>query len=183
MTPKTNLQFNARVYQTVISAVGGVLWLWAVARLHIDRSPREQLILIGLMPVMVLAGLFTQHFRMPFGLDLTQERLTFSLSDAIVLLVAYWYGVYPAIFVAGLEGFITSRRTVRRWSSNLFSTGMMSLVAAASALVIKAALAFGTNAADAQLPFYLAALVFFAASVTHNFVNMALLSTLLAMRH
>ena len=89
------------------------------------------MIFLALVPVIVFAGLFTQHFRIPFGLDLTQERLTFSLSDAIVLLVAYWYGVHPAIFVAGLEGFITSRRTVRRWSSNLFSLGMMSLVAAA----------------------------------------------------
>jgi putative nucleotidyltransferase with HDIG domain len=183
MTQKTNFPLKARVYQATVSAVGIALWVWAVARLHVDRPPSQQLILIGLMPVIILAGLFTQHFRIPFGLDLTQERLTFSLSDAIVLLVAYWYGVYPAIFVAGLEGFITSRRTVRRWSSNIFSIGMMSLVAAASALIIKAALDFGANSADAQLPFHFAALAFFGASVTHNFVNMALLSTLLALRH
>ncbi|MFL6229097.1 MAG: HD domain-containing phosphohydrolase [Pyrinomonadaceae bacterium] len=183
MPPKNIYPSNARLYQTAVSFIGVALWALAVARLHVDRPPREQMILIGLMPVIVLAGLFTQHFRIPFGLDLTHERLTFSLSDAIVLLVAYWYGVYPAIFVAGLEGFITSRRTVRRWSSNLFSIGMMSLVAASSALVIKAASALGANPADAQLPFHYAALAFFAASVTHNFVNMALLSTLLALRH
>jgi putative nucleotidyltransferase with HDIG domain len=183
MPPKSNYPTKARLYQTTVSFLGIALWACAVARLHVDRSPREQLILIGLMPVIILAGLFTQHFRIPFGLDLTQERLTFSLSDAIVLLVAYWYGVYPAIFVAGLEGFITSRRTVRRWSSNLFSIGMMSLVAAASALFIRAALTFGAGTADAQLPFHFAALAFFGASVTHNFVNMSLLSTLLALRH
>ncbi|MFN2597233.1 MAG: HD domain-containing phosphohydrolase, partial [Pyrinomonadaceae bacterium] len=159
------------------------LWAWAVTRLHFDQPPTDQLILLALVPVIVFAGFFTQHFRIPFGLDLTQERLTFSLSDAIVLLVAYWYGFYPAIFVAGLEGLFTSRRTVQRWSSNLFSLGMMSLVAASSALVIKASVALGASGAGSELPFHFAALAFFAASVTHNLVNMALPSTLLAMRH
>ncbi|MCA1630998.1 MAG: hypothetical protein LC774_11790, partial [Acidobacteria bacterium] len=172
----------ARAYQAAVAVAGISLWLWALARLHVDRQPREQMVVLALVPVIVFAGLFTQHFRIPLGLDLTRERLTFSLSDAIVLLVAYWYGVCPAIFVAGFEGFITSRRTVRRWSSNVFSFGMMSLVAASSSLVIKTAFALGAGA-DAQLPFHLAALAFCAASVTHNLVNMALLSTLLALRH
>jgi putative nucleotidyltransferase with HDIG domain len=178
-----NILRKARAYQTTVTVVGIALWVWAVARLHFEQSPGVQLILLALVPVIVFAGLFTQHFRIPFGLDLTQERLTFSLSDAIILLIAYWYGVYPAIFVAGLEGFFTSRRTVRRWSSNLFSIGMMSLVAASSSLVIKASVALGAVGAVGELPFHFAALAFFAASVTHNLVNMALLSTLLAMRH
>jgi putative nucleotidyltransferase with HDIG domain len=171
---------EARAFQAAVAVAGVSLWVWALARLHVDRAPGEQVVVLALVPVIVFAGLFTQHFRMPLGLDLTRERLTFSLSDAIVLLVAYWYGVYPAIFVAGLEGFITSRRTVRRWSSNAFSFGMMSLVAAASSLVIKAALSAG---AGGHLPFHFAALAFAVASVTHNLVNMALLSTLLALRH
>ncbi|HVG29191.1 MAG TPA: HD domain-containing protein, partial [Pyrinomonadaceae bacterium] len=171
---------EARAYQAAVSVAGISLWLWALARLHVDRAPGEQLVVLALVPLIVFAGLFTQHFRIPLGHDLTRERLTFSLSDAIILLVAYWYGVYPAIFVAGFEGFITSRRTVRRWSSNFFSFGMMSLVAAASSLVIKAAVAQG---AGGPLPFHLAALAFAGASVTHNLVNMALLSTLLALRH
>ncbi|MFN2596709.1 MAG: hypothetical protein ABR563_05925, partial [Pyrinomonadaceae bacterium] len=176
-----NVPTKARAYQAAVSALGIALWAWAVVRLHFDQPQVAQLILLTLVPVIVFAGLFTQHFRIPLGLNLTHERLTFSLSDAIVLLVAYWYGVHPAIFVAGLEGFITSRRTVRRWSSNLFSTGMMSLVAASSGLIIKFAVTLG--ATNGELPLHLAAVVFFAASVTHNLVNVVLLSTLLSMRH
>lgn len=181
MTPKKNYPIKARAFQIAVSILGIALWAWTVLRIHADRAPREQLILLALVPVIVLAGLFTQHFRMPFGLNVTQERLTFSLSDTIVLLVAYWYGVYPAIFVAGLEGFVTSRRTVKRLSSNLFSIGMMSLVATASAWVIRGiVMDFG---GEGRLAFHFAALAFFVASITHNLVNMALLSTLLAMRH
>ncbi|HEX8161106.1 MAG TPA: HD domain-containing phosphohydrolase [Pyrinomonadaceae bacterium] len=170
----------ARAYQAAVAVAGVSLWLWALARLHAAPSPGGPLVVLALAPVVVFAGLFTQHFRIPLGHALTRERLTFSLSDAIVLLVAYWGGLYPAICVAGLDGFITSRRTVRRWSSNLFSFGMMSLVAAVSSLVIRGALAAGGGG---QLPFHLAALAFAAASVTHNLVNTGLLSTLLALRH
>jgi putative nucleotidyltransferase with HDIG domain len=183
MTPQSIYPNKARLYQAAISTAGIVLWAWTVARLHFDHSAREQLIVLVLVPIIVFAGLFTQHFRIPIGTNLTEERLTVSLSDAIVLLVAYWYGIHPAIFVAGLEGLITSRRTVRRWSSNLFSVGMMSLVAAASSLVIQSAQGYFTGGTSAQLPFHLAALVLFGASITHNLVNILLLTTLLALRH
>ena len=52
--------------------------------------------------------------------EIYSERLTFTLTDAFVLLVACWFGTVPAIFPAGIEGFTSSRHTARRLSSDLF---------------------------------------------------------------
>ncbi len=87
--------------------------------------------------------------------------------------------------IGGVEGFTSSRRAVRRLSSNLFSLGMLSLAAAAAAAALGAVLRHGFGEAGAggahTLP--AAAVALLAASVAHIAVNTALLSTLLALRH
>jgi putative nucleotidyltransferase with HDIG domain len=182
---KTNFGKD-RVFQWGVTVAGGLLWLWSLARLGADYEAREQLIFLGLLPVVIFVSHFTQHFRLPFGIDLTRERMTVSLSDALVLLVACWYGVWPAVFAAGVEGFAASRRTTRRPSSNLFSFGMMSLAAGAGALTLSCLLGTGAGGAGraASGPsFQLIALALFAASAAHSAVNLLLLFTLVALRH
>jgi hypothetical protein len=51
-----------------------------------------------------------------------------TLSDAVVLLIACWGGVFPAVLVSpAIEGFTSAVvRSRRRWSSYLFSSAIMS---------------------------------------------------------
>ena len=117
---------DSRVYQRAVTAAGMCLWLVSAASI--------------LRPLVAGSidfcddGAWNNHhrnvrtdFRLPLGARFTQERLTFTLTDAFVLLVACWFGTVPAIFLAGIEGFTSSRHTARRLSSNLFSSSMMSL--------------------------------------------------------
>src|ERR1700720_1259333 len=127
---------NSRVYQAAVSAAGLAVWLIAVVVISASHGWRDHLMLLALVPAIIAAGMFVQHFRLPVGLKFSQNRVTFTLTDSFVLLVACWFGPLPAIFLAGIEGFTSSRRTVRRLSSNLFSSGMMSLGAAAASLTI-----------------------------------------------
>src|SRR5262249_36009840 len=126
-----------------------------------------------------------QHIRMPLGPKLTRERLTFTLADALVLLVACWYGLAAAVFTAGIEGYTSSRRTVRRLSSNLFSSSIMSLSAAAGAAAIGGTLVlvFRQPASGGRPAVLAAAVALLAGSLVQMLVNTLLLSTLLALRH
>ncbi|MCA1591364.1 MAG: HD domain-containing protein [Acidobacteria bacterium] len=183
MTEQANLK--SRVYQATITVAGIALWLTATVSIPVNYAPREQLLLLGLVPLIVAVCMFLHVFPMPSGLKFTQEKMTFSLSDAIILLVACWYGLVPAVVIGGIEGFITSRRAVHRLSSNLFSLGMMSLAAAAAAGTLNGVLRFGFNEAGGggNHTFFAAALALLVASVTHITVNTGLIATLLALRH
>src|ERR1044072_1032049 len=110
-------------FQTGVTAAGLLLWGAAVADIAARRAPSEQLTLLALVPLALVVGVFPLTFPLPSGLKFTTEKITLPLSDAFTLLVACRYGVLPAVFLAGLEGFVSSRSTVRRLSSNLFSSG------------------------------------------------------------
>ncbi|PYS93403.1 MAG: hypothetical protein DMF64_05155 [Acidobacteria bacterium] len=176
---------QSQSYQWAVTGAGLALWLAAFVWLAAHYGWHEQLMFIAFVPAIILASMFVQHFRMPMGLKFTHERLTFTLSDAIVLLAACWYGLAPAVFIAGIEGFTTSRRTVRRLSSNLFSGGMMALTAAAAALSLSAVFRYGFNqpGTGAHHPALAVAVAMLVASLAHNVTNVALLFTLLALRH
>ncbi|MBA2339782.1 MAG: HD domain-containing protein [Pyrinomonadaceae bacterium] len=173
------------LYQTAVTIVGLGAWAAGFAYLGAFYSPLDQLMLLALTPLLLIASMFAQHFRLPSGLKFTNERLTFTLTDAIVLLVACWYGPGAAIVVGGVEGFFSSRRTVQRLSSNLFSAGMMSLVAAAAAVSLNFVLHYGfnENGAGAEHSFSAVALALLVASVVQIVANILFLSTLLALRH
>ncbi|HLG14112.1 MAG TPA: HD domain-containing phosphohydrolase [Blastocatellia bacterium] len=173
------------LYQTVITVSGVGLWIAAAVNLAVGYGLRQQLMVLALTPVAVLVGMFPQHFRLPLGSRFTRERLTFTLTDAIVLLVAAWYGFSAAVFVAGIEGYTGSRRTVRRWSSNVFSSGMMALTAAAAAAVLTGVLryGFGNVGPGFELPILDIAVAVLLASTVQIHVNLLLMSTLLALRH
>src|SRR6202165_6108121 len=125
---------KALIYQTAVTVAGLSLWLASVVLIFIRHPPREQLILIAFVPLIIAISLFPNTF------GIKRDKITFTLSDAFVFLIACWYGILPAVFVAGAEGFVSSRRSVRRFSSNLFSAGMISLAAAAAGAALNASL-------------------------------------------
>jgi putative nucleotidyltransferase with HDIG domain len=182
---KMTIHPKHKVYQAGVTYAGLALWLAGAAWLACGFHWQGQLSFLAFVPAVILASMFVQTFRMPAGLRFTHERLTFTLSDALVLLVACWYGFAPAVCLAGIEGFTTSRRTVRRLSSNLFSAGMMALAAAAAAGALQLVLRYGFHEAGtgAEHTALAVSVAMFVASLTHTVVNLSLLCTLLALRH
>lgn len=176
---------NSRIYQAVVSATGTAVWVIAALVIFIGFSWQQRLVVLALVPVIIIVGMFVQHFRLPLGLKFTQDRVVFTPADAFVLLVACWFGPFPAVFLAGIEGFTSSRRTVRRLSSNLFSSGMMSLGAAAASFSIHLVLKHGFGSeTGAGLDHELlpAAVAILVGSIVQIAVNVGLFSTLFALR-
>jgi len=134
---------DSRVYQKAVTAAGMCLWLVSAASILTERTWLDQLTFAMMVPGIIIIGMFVQTFRLPLGARFTQERLTFTLTDAFVLLVACWFGTVPAIFLAGIEGFTSSRHTARRLSSNLFSSSMMSMAAAAASVSLSVVMHYG----------------------------------------
>ena len=175
---------KGRIYQAAVTAAGAILWLGSIIFLSSSYSIKEQLLLLLLVPLIVVAGTFLHHFRLPSGLKLAQNTLVFTPVDAIVLLVACWHGISPAIFLAAIEGFTSSRRTVRKLSSNLFSFSMMALTAAAASMSLSAVLryGFGEPSQAGNHTFLAIAVSILVASLVQLATNYALLSTLFALR-
>src|SRR5437773_860685 len=179
---RTNADKKALAYQSLIAAAGAGLWLVAVTFVFTRHPAREQLTLLVFVPVVVLIGLFPNTFTLPSGIK--RDKITFTLSDAFVFLIACWYGTLPAVFIAGAEGFVSSRRTVRRLSSNLFSAGMISLAAAAAGIALNATLRYGfheTNVGKYH-SFFAVTVALLPATAAHVLVNVGLLSKLFALR-
>src|ERR1041384_5585343 len=172
------------VYEAAVSVPGLILWTLALVFLSANYPLRDLLIFLALVPLVVTASVFPNVFPLPAGLKFAQEKVTFTPSDSIVLLVACWYGPAPAIFIAGIEGFISSRRAVRRLSSNIFSFGMMSLVGGASAITLGAVLryAFHEMGTARTHSFPAVAVALLVANVVHITVNTGLISKLFALR-
>jgi putative nucleotidyltransferase with HDIG domain len=170
----------------MVVVAGLSLWLGAAISFFVQHAGYDRWMVVALMPLIVVVGLFPNTLPLPtgLGLKLSQEKLTFTLSDALVLVVACRYGFAACVFVAGIEGFTSSLRAVRRLSSNLFSFGMMSLAAAAAALSLSAVLSygFGETLSNPNHAFPAIAVGVLAASIAQIIVNSALISTLFAMR-
>jgi putative nucleotidyltransferase with HDIG domain len=98
--------------------------------------------------------------------------------------VACRYGFSPAVLLAGIEGFTSSRRTAKRLSSNLFSSAMMSLGAAAAALTLMAVLrlGFGMTVPARNKNFLAISVAILAANLIQVAVNITLLAILMALR-
>lgn len=181
---KEETKRNGRVYQAAITAAGLALWLLSVINLASGYSVRDQVVLMLLVPLIILAGTFLHHFKLPSGLKFAQNTLVFTPVDAIVLLVACWHGISPAIFLAAVEGFTSSRRTVRKLSSNLFSFSMMAITAAAASASLTAMMryGFGEDERARAHAFLAVAVSLLVASIVQLATNYALLSTLFALR-
>ena len=172
------------VYQTGISVAGMVLWVICAARIT-GYGWRDLLMFLAIVPAVMSLGRFVQHFRLPLGSKFTRERITFTLSDGIVLLVACSFGLAPAVLIAGIDGFTSSRRTARRLSSNFFSSAMMSLGAAAAAISLGAVLHYGFGeemGTGLNHTLLAAAVALLVGSIVQIAVNIVLFSTLFALR-
>jgi putative nucleotidyltransferase with HDIG domain len=180
--PRENVR---RWYQLIVTIAGLSLCALAGASLALQYETRDQLIVLALIPAAIIVGAFPQNFKLPVGLGFTQEVITFTLTDAIVILVACCYGASPAILIAGVESFISARRGGPLLSSHLFSSAMMSLSAAAASAVLSGGLysLFGEAGAGLHQSLAAVALSMSLASLAHFTVNAVLLSTLIALRH
>ena len=180
-----NVSRRAFIYQTAVTAAGLCLWTLATIVLLLWYPLREQLITLAVLPLVVVVGMFPTSFTPPFGRKFTKETITFTASDAFILIVACSYGVFPAVVIAGVDAFISSLRTVRRLSSNLFSAGMISLSAAMGGYGLHAVLRYGfaEKSFNQVYPFRAATVALLVGSILQVIVNWGLLSTLLALRH
>ena len=181
MKPK-RIEKKPLVFQTLVTVAGLSTWLAAAVFLFTRHPGREQLTLVGFVPLIIIISLFPNTFTLPGSIK--RDKITFTLSDAFVFLIACWYGTFAAVFVAGAEGFVSSRRSVRRFSSNLFSAGMISLAAAAAGLILNATLRYAfheTNAAQYH-SFFAVTVALLPATATHVLVNVGLLSGLFSLR-
>src|SRR5437868_10547620 len=183
MEQKQTAKTKRLVFEAAVTVPGLILWLLALVFLSANYSLRDLIIFLALVPLVVTASVFPTVFPLPTGL-FTQEKVTFTPSDSIVLLVACWYGPAPAIFIAGVEGFISSRRAVRRLSSNIFSFGMMSLVGGASSMALGAVLRYGFSETGTvqQHSFPAVGVALLVANVVHIVVNTGLVSKFFALR-
>jgi putative nucleotidyltransferase with HDIG domain len=176
---------KVHVYQMVVTVFGLALWLVALARVVRAYSLHDQLTILALIPVTVVVGFFSHHFQFPIGKRFTREKFTVTLSDAIVLLIACWGGVFPAVLVAGIDGYTSAARAGRRLSSHLFSSAIMSVGAGFSAAVLNAVLRYGfqDRSVDGRHPFLAVTVAILVASFVQVITNLVLLSTLIALRH
>src|SRR4051794_4329951 len=136
-------------FLTAVIASALVLWLSLLMRSMGINTGRDALILLASAPLIMIVGLFPINFPLPSSWKATQENVTFTLMDAFVLAIAGWYGMGPAVLIAGVEAFASSRRLVRRFSSNLFSAAMMSLAAAAASCTLS--LVLGSSLSGAAI--------------------------------
>ncbi|MGA9997608.1 MAG: HD domain-containing phosphohydrolase [Pyrinomonadaceae bacterium] len=179
-----NTDKKSRIVSAAIIGMGMSLWLASGVALFTHYGWQDQLITLAIVPVVVVMGLFPNTFPLPAGLKLTQEKMTFTLSDAVVLVVACWHGGAAAIFVAGIEGFTSSRRTVRRFSSNFYSSGMMSLAAGAATVSLNVVLRYGFGEVGLSREHSISAIAvaLLVASLVHTLVNSGIISLLFAVR-
>ena len=183
MTKEKAAVNKATIYPTMLTIASLALWLAASVSFFVEHAWREQLSVLALLPVVIVTGMFPNTLPLPSGLKLSRERMNFTLSDALVLLIACRYGFAACVFVAGIEGLTSSRRAVRRLSSNLYSFGMMSLSAAAAAAGLHAVLRYGFGeGAGREHSFPAIAVAVLLASVVHISVNTGVISLLFATR-
>ncbi len=181
---KKEENYKSRVFKIAVIGVGGAVWFAAFVAFALTATWQNELIVCALAPVTIAVGMFTTTFQLPSGLKFTEERITFTPSDAIVILIAYNYGVAPAVLIAGIESFASSRRNGRtsQFSTILFSSAMMALAAGAAGAFIAATPHFSFGLPGEQ-SLIVAAVVLIIASSVQTLVNIGLLSLMLSLRH
>src|ERR1041384_6484061 len=108
---------NARAYQTTVSALGIVIWLAAAVVIFTTFEWQEYLVVLALVPVILMVGMFEQHFRLPLGLTFLQDRIVVSFPVAFSLGGPFCFEIPPEFSLAGMEASPPPRRKVRRLSS------------------------------------------------------------------
>ena len=183
---------RSRVFQLGVTVTGLGIWAVALAQVSWTFSLHDQVTILALIPVTVVVGLFSHNVNLPMGTRFTREKITVTFSDAVVLLVACWGGVFPAVLVAGIDGFtsaargmLTPSRKTDRVTSYLFSSAIMSLGAGAGATTLVWILHYGfrDRNIDGRHPFLSVCVAILIASFVQIIANIIPLSTLIALRH
>lgn len=171
-------------YLTVVVVVGLLVWVMGAVQTFSGHAWRDLMFLLPAIPLVMIVVRFPLNWRLPMGWHSSQENITFTLIDAFVLAIAVWYGIAPAVLIAGIEAFASSRRQVRRLSSNLFSAANVSLAAAAASVCISGLLENGWTGAAVTRYHSTAAVAgaLLVASIVQVTVNWGLVSALLALR-
>lgn len=172
-------------YQRAVTVAGVTLWGLSAIGTLVSYSINDLFNLLALFLAVSILALFPQKFRLPLGPGFTREEIAFSLSDSIVILVACWYGFYAAIFLGGIEAFLSSRRSSKRFSINLFSQGVMSLSFAVAALTLSSVMQYVFNAQEPyrNQPFLAVTVAMFVANIVQVSVNILLISVLFSLRY
>jgi signal transduction histidine kinase/CheY-like chemotaxis protein len=182
ISTETKPNTKGRQFQVAVIIVGLLLWFVMAGGTIAFQPWKDLLILLAAVPLIIIVGLCPIIFPLPKS---KQEFVAFTLIDAFVLVLAGWYGIAPAVMVAGIEAFSSSRRNVRRLSSNLFSAGMMSLTAAITSFVLTAVLRDGWLGGRIARSHSISAVAsaLLVASIVQVTVNWGVLSTFFALRH
>jgi putative nucleotidyltransferase with HDIG domain len=176
-------EIKGRILPTAITVGGIMLWLGATLSFFAGHDRQQLMIVFALLPLVVVSGMFPNILPLPSGLKLSREKMSFTLSDALVLLIACHFGFAASVFVAGIEGLTSSRRAVRRLSSNLYSLSMMSAASAAAATVLQGVMRYGFGeAGGTDHAFQAIAVGMLVASIVHIIVNTGIISLLFASR-
>jgi putative nucleotidyltransferase with HDIG domain len=176
-------EIKGRILPAAVTVGGITLWLVATLGFFARHAWQEQATVFALMPLVIVSGMFPNILPLPSGLKLSREKMSFTLSDALVLLIACHFGFAACVFVAGIEGLTSSRRAVRRLSSNLYSLSMMSVASAAAAASLRAVLRYGFGeGSGTDHAFQAIAVAMLVASIVHIVANTGIISLLFATR-
>jgi len=176
---------EAGVFQWAVILAGGLLWLGSLVRLLVwsDGSAFVAVALLGLAAVAV--SFKPVRITSP-GMKLGNKRhISLTVSDAVTFLLLVLYGPAAAIVVGGVDGFVASRRSVRRIESNVFTLGMLALSFFCSGLVYELAMRFEGVAPYAGFSHRTAKLILplFIATTVHFLVVSSSLATILGLRY
>src|ERR1051325_9529108 len=117
----------SRIFQWLVIAIGGSLWVYFFFRLGFSFDS-SALLKFGFFLVGVIAvSCYPVHITTP-GMNLNrQHQLSISLAASLTFLILILQGPIAAIVIGGLDGLVASMRTVKRWHSNLFSLAMYAI--------------------------------------------------------
>src|SRR5262245_23379876 len=135
MSKKPRQGAIATIFQWTATTGGLLVWLFSAFQLF-SSADRKELLTVGIFCVAVVLISWRPIVITTPGLTLSHKRqLSITLSDSLTFLLLILHGPAAAVLVTGIDGFVASRRTIKRWSSNVFTWAMFSLSVFAAAQV------------------------------------------------
>lgn len=107
-----------------------------------------------------------------------------SISDALVIFTALVHGIAAAIFIAGIDGFTSSRNQTRKVRSNLFSLALLALSTGGAMTAYRLAMLSlsGVYQCGLSTPFARMAVPLLVFTLTHFLINTSVLCTVISLR-
>jgi diguanylate cyclase (GGDEF)-like protein/putative nucleotidyltransferase with HDIG domain len=182
-------QRTTTVYQGMILVAGAAIW--AVKLPQLLAMPRPALIEVLCLSLMILlASAKAVMIPLPSLKFITKQDTCVTASDAILFLMLLAYGDAPAIYAAGIDGFVGSRavtpaRHAQRLWINLRSAATMtiSIALAGQAMQLLLRLFWGASRPGFLYSGVAALAALFTAAVTHFLLNTFIVASFQALRH